>query len=305
MRKLKITNITNSAAMPVKSGSLEHIQLAAQEAIAASLKEIISSDYDNTKGYILYGCKNTGTGTSYVISAGAVFYNDEVFLTPAATLTTSGSNVVVGLISTTNYTGNGVNADPVAFTDGNTYNVHEIRQITWVLGLSGSQAFNYNDGISLNKKIKGAIGEIKIWYPTSGTISDYFNTGTGLSNNWITAGWAIANGSNGTVDLRGLVPVGYKSGDSNFGTLSSTGGEKTHTLTSAEQGTFTVAVYGDDGDADFATRISIQDIRFNGNIVDKVQTTWGADSTVSLSNASTAHNNLQPYRTVLYIQRVI
>jgi microcystin-dependent protein len=35
-------------------------------------------------------------------------------------------------------------------------------------------------------------------------------------------------------DLRGYVPVGYKSGDAEFGSLLGTGGAKTHTLTSAE-----------------------------------------------------------------------
>ena len=47
-------------------------------------------------------------------------------------------------------------------------------------------------------------------------------------------GWAICDGTNGTPDMRGFVPVGYKSGDTNFGTLNGTVGEATHTLTNAE-----------------------------------------------------------------------
>lgn len=37
-------------------------------------------------------------------------------------------------------------------------------------------------------------------------------------------------------DMRGVVPVGYKSGDADFGTLGGTGGEATHLLTAAESG---------------------------------------------------------------------
>lgn len=304
MRKLSIADITNSAAMPMKSGSLEHIQLAYQEAIAASLKEIISSSYDPTIGYVLYGCENSGSGTTYTISEGAVFYNDEVFLVPSASLTTSGSNVVVAQIATTSYTGNGVNADPVNFTDGNTYNIHDIRQLNWVLGFSGSQEFNYSNAVFLKNKIKGAIGEIKMWHPLTGNISDYFYS-SGLSNNWVTSGWAIANGSNGTIDMRGLVPVGYKSGDSDFGTLESTGGEKAHTLITEEQGYIDVQARGDDGDNITGTRISIQEMRFNGVGLNIPNDNWGSVLKVQLNDGGvSAHNNLQPYRTLLFIQRV-
>lgn len=293
MRKLKITNITNSAAMPVKSGSFEHIQLAAQEAISASIKCVLDSEFDPSVGYILYGCENSGTGTTYTISEGAVFFDNEVFLVPSASLTTSGSNVVVGQIVTTNYTGNGVNADPVAFTDGNNYNVHEIRQINWVLGLSGSQQFNYNATIFVHKRIKGIIGEIKMWYPTGGVIADFFNTITGLSNSPITQGWAIANGSNGTVDLRGLVPVGYKSGDSDFGALSSTGGEKTHTLSISEMPAHTHSITGDGNES-----------HDSGNQVIAGGYTSDHTSYTNSAGSGSAHNNLQPFRTVLYIQRI-
>jgi hypothetical protein len=176
MRKLKITNITNSAAMPVKSGSLEHIQLAAQEAISSTVKGLLNETYDPTKGYILHGCVNSGTGANYVISAGAVYINGEVYQIDAASFSISGSNVAVGVITTTSYTGNGVNADPVAFTDGNTYNVHDIRKIVFQAGLSGSGAFDYIDGIRLQVvQVKDVLTKSNT---TSFTPSSNFNPAT-------------------------------------------------------------------------------------------------------------------------------
>jgi hypothetical protein len=300
MRKLKITDITSSAAMPVKSGSLEHIQLAAQEAISASLKCLLDSEYDPTVGYVLYGCENSGSGTTYTISEGAIFYNDEVFLVPSASLTTSGSNVVVAQIVTTSYTGNGVNADPVNFTNGVPYNVHEIRKINFVLGLSGSQEFNYSNTIFVHKRIKGILGEIKMWAPPSGTISDYFNTSTGLSNNPITQGWALANGSNGTYNMNGRVPVGYNPSDGDFNTLAGTGGEKTHTLIINEipahyhiQGS--ESLYSDYGGGSLVTGQRTYPDGTHDSYRNAHTSTVGGDA---------AHNNLQPFKTVLFIQRI-
>lgn len=48
------------------------------------------------------------------------------------------------------------------------------------------------------------------------------------------AGWAICDGTNGTPDMRGRVPVGLDSGQTEFDALGEAGGAKTHTLTEAE-----------------------------------------------------------------------
>lgn len=140
MKKIITTGITTAVGMPVKSGTIEHLQAAYQEALTALARMNIIG-YDASKIYVLYGCVNSGTGANFVISAGAVFYNGEIYLVPAATFTTSGGNVAIGTITTTYFTA--INADPVEFTDAILRSVHEIRQIVISSGTSG--ATNYAD----------------------------------------------------------------------------------------------------------------------------------------------------------------
>ena len=143
MKKIDITPIVSGVSMPFKKGTMKHLQESYQEAIAA-IARINMMGY--VAGYesfvfILYGCKNTGTGTSYIISSGAVYYNGEVFLVDAATFTTATGEVAIGEIVTTNYTD--ITADPVEYSDGTTANVHQIRKVRFKSGPSDA-TWNYS-----------------------------------------------------------------------------------------------------------------------------------------------------------------
>lgn len=135
MKKLSTANISNTVAMPIKGGTLDFVQLAYQEVIDAIVKNIIGGLTSPTSYYILYGCKNTGSGSNYIIGAGAIYYNGEVYLVPAATFTAASGQVAVGTITTNYYA---TNADPVLFTDGVSRNVHQIRTINFASDVSGS-----------------------------------------------------------------------------------------------------------------------------------------------------------------------
>jgi len=143
MRKLSTSNITNTVGMPVKGGTLQHLQLAYQEAIAAIGKNIIGRADDFVNAYILYGCINSGSEGSMNVSAGAILYSGEVYLVDPFTLTVA--NTAVASIQTTFYS---VDADPVNFTDGVTRNVHQIRKIVFTDGVSGSGLFNFKDMVN-------------------------------------------------------------------------------------------------------------------------------------------------------------
>ena len=140
MKKLSTANISNTVAMPIKGGTLDFVQLAYQEVIDAIVKNIIGGLTNPVSYYILYGCKNTGTGSNYIIGAGAIYYNGEVYLVPAATFTVASGQVAVGTVTTNYYA---TNADPVLFTDGVSRNVHQIRTINFASGSSGSGAVDF------------------------------------------------------------------------------------------------------------------------------------------------------------------
>lgn len=141
MRKLDNTPQSDTLGMPVKAGIWEHLQLAYQEAINAISLSLVGPSYLATKGYILFGCVNSGSGLNYVISAGAIFYNGEVYLVDAKTFTADGGQVAVAAIATTQYT-NGDRADPIQFTDGGNRNVLNIRKIVFSSGATGSGIFD-------------------------------------------------------------------------------------------------------------------------------------------------------------------
>lgn len=135
MKILDITPITDASEFPIKKGTLQFVQDSYKEAISAALVGLIGPGYDPTVVYVLYGVSNSGTYPVYNITAGAVFYAGEVFLVNAAAFTATGSNVGVFQIVTTQYM---TDADPVTFTDTTVRNVHNIRKIQVVQGLTGS-----------------------------------------------------------------------------------------------------------------------------------------------------------------------
>lgn len=143
MRKIDETKITSDKSMFFKQGTWTHLQKAYQEPITESIKAMIGSGYDATKMYVLNGCVNSGSGSSFVISAGSVFYGGEVYLVDATTFTTSGSDVAVATITTTNNTTD-YSADPCEFSDGSLENVHNIRKVVIAGGATGSGTKNYS-----------------------------------------------------------------------------------------------------------------------------------------------------------------
>ena len=150
MRKLDTSYISATSGMPIKSGTLNHIQTAYQEAISAAVQGLIGQGYSSSTPYILNGCTNSGSGSTYNISAGAVFFNGEVYITPSVSFVIAGSNVAVGVLTTGFDNNPADNADPVEFTDGSVYNVHQISTIVFQAGLSGSGAFNFSALVALN-----------------------------------------------------------------------------------------------------------------------------------------------------------
>lgn len=98
-------------------------------------------------------------------------------------------------------------------------------------------------------------------------------------------------------DFRQYVPVGYKSGDSDFGTLLGTGGEKTHVLSSGEMPAHTHAPGGGHGYFQIGDTDGTGPFADTGAGPGNLDGGGLANATASAGGGS-AHNNLQPFKVV-------
>lgn len=103
----------------------------------------------------------------------------------------------------------------------------------------------------------------------------------------------------------GQVPVGYSSGDADFGTIGQTGGAKTVTLTSAQIPSHNHRLQmagGGAGVPEWAIPDTGSGLR-NWSTASGVNTSYKAGYTDNNTGGDGAHNNLQPYITVYMWKR--
>jgi hypothetical protein len=246
MRKIDLSNISTNVGMPIKSGVLSHLQFAYQEAIDAIVKGNIGGEYDPAKFYVLYGCVNSTTAPIYTVSAGAIFYNGEIYLVDAFTFTSTGSNVAVGTINTTFYTGNGTNADPVTFTDGSPHNVLQIRKVVFSSAASASGDVDFSGLFftNTNKITVGAAGAP----PFQNTFANSFSDQMGffVKNSQLNINGLL----DGTLDFTKTIftlPVGFRPSTKKFGSIifmDSSSYFKSAILTVETNGDVTTYIYG-------------------------------------------------------------
>lgn len=142
MKTLLTSNITATAEMPIKQGTLNFLQTAHKETNDVLATALIGKAYNSISQWAVKGVKNVGVYPAFDISAGWIMYNGTMYQVDA-TAFNAGANTAVASIVTTYQTA--ANADPVEFTDGNPHNVHEIKKIAFTAGVSGSGLFDYDD----------------------------------------------------------------------------------------------------------------------------------------------------------------
>jgi hypothetical protein len=178
MKKIKTTDISTSAAMPVKQGTLDHLQSAYKEIIQGLALQMVKGGNG-----ILYGCINTQTGLNWSITSGYVYYNGEVYLCDAASGVLSGGQSIWGTITTTNLIA--ANADPVEFSDGSNNNVHLIEKFVWSSNTTGTQLFSVLDTFRLGRWI------------TRSYSSSYMTANVGTWTIASSADWSVLYSING------------------------------------------------------------------------------------------------------------
>jgi hypothetical protein len=141
MRILSNTNITNTAQLPIKKGTIKFLQDAHKETVISLVKAMVGSSYSNLTLYVLFGCVDSGSGLSHNISEGAIVILDEIYQIDAVAFTSASGEVPILNFLVQQYT---TDADPVTFTDLSVHNVHNIRKYEIVSGASGSGAFDFS-----------------------------------------------------------------------------------------------------------------------------------------------------------------
>ena len=214
MKKIDTSSITPIAGMPLKSGGLDHLQSAYQEGIQQMAIPIIGKQYNTTNYFIMQGCKNTGSGSNYIISAGSIYHNNEWFLVDAATFTAGVGQTAVGTITTTFFTS--PNADPTTFTDGVPHNVNVIRKIVFAAGVSGSGDVDFANLVPVGLGIKhyiGTTGEpafLNGWVNKFPPLYDDLFFRKNWSTNEIIIGGGISKIWDGSLQSIFILPINYR-----------------------------------------------------------------------------------------------
>lgn len=172
----------------------------------------------------------------------------------------------------------------ISLTDSNTGNTPASSPSNWQPGIGSKNT----ESSGVIKMFAGSIA------PTGYLICD----GQAVSRTTYAALFAICSitygaGDGSTTfnipDLRGNVPVGYKSGDADFGTLGANPGEKTHTLTTNEMPAHGHSTW-------YAHNFGSGSESPAGG-----SNTNRQDATTSTEGGGLAHNNIQPSLVLNYI----
>jgi hypothetical protein len=171
MKKIITTDISGTVGMPVKSGTLDHLQAAYKESMNGLARSILAASGlpspTSEVLYILDGVTGTGT-TTFSYTGGWVFYKPptsdigEIFQVDAGSIVLSSGQIPRFEIVESNFLA--TNADPVEFTDGSSKSVHLIRKMRIIAAADTGSPFNYAD-IDTNRRVTQRLSE-----PTEGEV---------------------------------------------------------------------------------------------------------------------------------------
>ena len=139
MKILDNSNITNTAQLPIKKGTIAFLQDSHKETVISLFKAMVGSTYNVLTPYVLFGLNDSGSGLSHNISGGAIVILGEIFQVDAVAFTSAPGEVPYLNSIVDQYT---TDADPVTFTDLSVHDVHNIRKYEIVSATSGDIAFS-------------------------------------------------------------------------------------------------------------------------------------------------------------------
>jgi len=136
MKTLDLSAVTPSVGIIPQKDTVEHITSSYLEGVASLAKSMIPISWQTGKLVILHGCVDSGTPPTRTLSAGAVFYNGEVYQVPAASFTTTGLQIGIWTLQDVN------TGTESKLTDGSDVHVLVDNKFVFSAGLAGSGDFD-------------------------------------------------------------------------------------------------------------------------------------------------------------------
>jgi len=136
MKTLDLSAVTPSIGIIPQKDTVEHITSSYLEGVASLAKSMIPISWQTGKLVILHGCVDSGTPPTRTLSAGAVFYNGEVYQVPAASFTTTGLQIGIWTLQDVN------TGTESKLTDGSDVHVLVDNKFVFAAGLAGSGDFD-------------------------------------------------------------------------------------------------------------------------------------------------------------------
>ena len=180
--RIKTSDITASAGLPLKKGSLD--LLMTEFGDIARMISMTANGANTTM--IVSGVVPTVSGSSWSFTQGWVYYSNQFYFVNATSFTLGVGQIPVLTVATEYIMGS--DEDPVTFTDGNSHNVHQLNYMTISSGASGSGTLNWESVQYWNTP----------WGPIGTTTGAWFT-------NWSTRK-PQARIHNGQLILRGSAP---------------------------------------------------------------------------------------------------
>lgn len=211
MKILDVSAVTDSASMPLKSGSLAFIQAAYKDTNTAIVTSLLGFTPSAVIGYRLVGGLITNVGSTYTVTDGYLYFNTELFRIQGSTFNLGSGEQVFGKITNIPYPA----ADPVLFGDGVDRNIHLDRIITFKNDISGDVLYSNTIPTSVWQK-----GDIKwVYVDSSYIVANFHSNGLGKNER---EGWRICNGID-SPSMDGRTPIGW---GSNYSTVGTQGGSE-------------------------------------------------------------------------------
>jgi hypothetical protein len=150
MKKLVTSNIVEGVRqLGAVKAFFEHMESAYLTAIGDIVVGLSAS---SSVPVSLYGVVNSGSGSNFNISAGAIVHNGEVFTIPAFSGNAPGAQVpTLRLVET---------KQQLVYTDGSNQDTLNTRTYVWQFGAAGSGLANFSDVVTLKQRINSNLLDV-------------------------------------------------------------------------------------------------------------------------------------------------